>query len=342
MSVNRKLAGVLSLFIVACTGLVDASDVPAGWQSYESREYGFALAYPKKSFTYHSGGLDYLDIKLSSYIPLCDPSTVACFIYEGNEYKGTNFSGASVSVNILRDRRTQKECSQIDTGSDAMREKTINGIHFYYGETAGAALGHWQGGPIYRTLHDGVCFELAAATSSVDAQAIYPPTKQFESQKLDEDLDAIIQTFRFVGPVADGPAWKVYNNSYCGGTFEIPDRDEMVTDTEYSNGKFTSGEISCSSHFEDHGRRYTFSAKVNLQTQDALEAWLKSSDYPRIDRADVVERARYFTKYRAGSYYYIFGQSTLYIFSISDTSGHILNPDGDAIFSHLLRSIKCR
>ena len=62
-----------------------------------------------------------------------------------NQYGAPNLEAAGLSVNVLRDRRTEKECNRIETGSDPVKTKTINGIHFHYGMTGGAAGGHAKG-----------------------------------------------------------------------------------------------------------------------------------------------------------------------------------------------------
>jgi hypothetical protein len=102
-------------------------------------------------------------------------------------------------VNIVSGARTEEECNEIDTGQFPIKREIINGIHFHYGETGGAAAGSVVGGPAYRTFHNHVCFELAlrVATDNTphdDSGVIV----QFDSTKLEMQLRRILRTFQFV------------------------------------------------------------------------------------------------------------------------------------------------
>jgi hypothetical protein len=47
----------------------------------------------------------------------CDITTAACFYFKGGDgvqTAGTNLAGASISVNVLRDRRTEQDCDNIE------------------------------------------------------------------------------------------------------------------------------------------------------------------------------------------------------------------------------------
>ena len=256
-------------------------------------------------------------------------------------YKGTNFGGAAVSVNVLRDSRTEKSCAAIDTGRFAIRTKEINGILFHYATTGGAATSHYAGGPTYHTLYHGVCFEIVANTASVSMGVFDPGTiRKFDSTRLDRELNAIVNTFRFVGPVVDGPAWQVYHNTSVGGSFEYPDGDSVVVSIKYSNEHFHSKEITDSRYFLDHGLRYVVSAKVNLRDKNALQAWLQSSRYPDLSKAHELTQWKRFSEYRAGDYFYIFEPNTLYILTVTDQHGKVLPPDSNRVFRHLLNSFK--
>lgn len=327
MGWKLRLAATLMLILVS--PIVSANQLPAGWKTYENTEYGFTVAYPT-DFTFLSGRLDY-DAQ-GSYLPVCDLSTVACFIDNSNDYRNTNFSAAGVSVNIIRDARTETGCYTINTGIRRIQKITINGIHFHYGLTGQVGTSHSEGGPVYRAFRDGVCFEVAAGIAAVDRDVTDPPMNEFNHGKVEQRLDEIVHTFRFTGPVVDGPGWKVYNDSVCGARFEYPDADTVLTDSE-------SG-ITCAMHFEDHGRRYSLSAKSNLNNHDALEAWLKLAGYPGLAGVEPSSKSQLWSEYKAGPYFYIFGQVTLYTLNVSDTSGHPLDPEGDRIFSHFLHSFR--
>ena len=228
MALTSRSARVLGCLVILAR-LCQATtplNVPADWKSCSNPNYAFTIQYPKE-FTHCAGGLDYCEITSQSYIPVCDDNAVDCFVYAGHEYEGTNFEGAALSVNVLRDRRTEQDCDKtINVGPHPIKTKTINGIRFYYGMAGGVAAGNWEVGPKYRTFYDRVCFELAVNITEASFANFDPGTiKKFDGTELEKVLDAMVNTFMFTGPVADGPAWRVYHNEDVGGTFEYPDGD---------------------------------------------------------------------------------------------------------------------
>lgn len=333
-------AVMLSLVIIgALCQATTPKNAPSAWKSYSNRDFGFTVRYPK-DFTVCEGGLDYCEVSPSSYVPVCSDEVIDCFVYTGREYEGTNFEGAALSVNVLRDRRTEQECNEFDIGPNPVRSKTINGIHFRYGMTGGANLGHWGGGPTYRAFYDKVCFELAANTSGTNFANFDPGTiKEFNGANLDKELDAMLNTLRFIGPVADDPSWRVYHNSDVGGTFEYPDSDTVVRSIEYSPERESSNEITDSLFFSDNGLNYFVATKVGLK-KDALDPWLKSSGYPDSSKAQELRHSNLFTEYKAGNYWYVYGQGALYILGASDQHHNVVVPPDNEVFHHFLHSFK--
>jgi hypothetical protein len=41
------------------------------------------------------------------YAPACSHATINCFGHTGQDYKGTNFDGAGIAINVLRDAKTE-------------------------------------------------------------------------------------------------------------------------------------------------------------------------------------------------------------------------------------------
>lgn len=281
--------------------------MPADWKSYSNHDFGFALQYPR-NFTACAGGLDYCEVSPSSYVLVCSDEVVDCFVYTSREYEGTNFEGAALSVNVLRDRQTEQDCNKFHIGPNPVKTKIINGILFRYGMTGGANLGHWGGGPTYRTFCNQACFELAANTSGTNFANFDPGTiKEFNGPKLVNEFDAMLSTFKFISPVADGPAWRVYHNSDVGGAFEYPDADTVVRSIEYSPERESSNEITDSLFFSDNGLNY-FVATIVGSKKDALDAWLTSSGYPDLSKAQELRHSKLFKEYRAGDYLYVYGK----------------------------------
>jgi hypothetical protein len=310
----------------------------AGWRTYRSPDYGFSIDYPTNISSYGSHP-DPVEMK-SSYIPICNETTVACFEYNGNEYEGTILEAAGLSVNVLRDLRTEQRCNDIDTNSTSISTETINGIKFHYAPTGSAGAGHGLGGTSYRAFYQNVCFEIAVGIVVTGGKADEPGIKRFDDRKLDKALNEMAHTFRFIGDVIDGPAWKVFNDSGCGGLFEYPDGDTVVKTIEYSEDGFYSNEITCSQYFSNGGRNYTVAVKVSIKDANQLNRWLKESGLPDLSKAQVVTKSTSWTEYHAEPYFYVFSQGTVSILSVSDSKGVVLAPAGDRVFLHLVKSFR--
>jgi hypothetical protein len=310
----------------------------AGWRTYRSPDYGFSIDYPT-NVSFYGSHPDPAEMK-GSYIPICDYTTVACFEYNGNEYEGTILEAAGLSVNVLRDLRTEQDCINIDSGSGPIKTERINGIKFHYALTGTAATGHEEGGTSYRAFYQNVCFEIAVGTVVTGARADEPGIKKLDERKLDKALNEMVHTFRFIGDVIDGPAWKVFSDSGCGGSFEYPDGDTVVKTIEYSQSGFYSNEITCSQYFSNDGRDYTVAVKVQIKDANKLNTWLKESGLPDLSKAQVVTKSTSWTEYQAEPYFYVFSQGTVSILSVSDSKHVVIAPTGDRVFMHLVKSFR--
>lgn len=221
MTLHLRVFVYVAVFSTICV----AGDARGGWQTYRSPDYGFTIDYPT-NMKFYQGHPDYGETTIS-YIPICDYTTVACFEYNGKEYEGTNFEAAGLSINVLREIRTEHDCDKIDTGSYPIKTQTINGIKFHYGMTGEGGTSQSKGGPAYRVFHQNVCFEIAVATAQISIGAFDPgAVRAFDSATLDRLLDKMVRTFKFVGAVKDGPGWKVSTTGCAGASMSIPKRKQ--------------------------------------------------------------------------------------------------------------------
>lgn len=131
------------------------------WQTYRSPDYGFTIEYPQSMTMYPDRPVKAPE---RSMFPVCE-WTLACFQYNGDAFHNTNVQSMGVSVNVLREMKTEGECNQIDTGTRAVKIMTINGILFHYGDTDEAGLGSGRSVTQYRAFHQNVCFEVALVTA---------------------------------------------------------------------------------------------------------------------------------------------------------------------------------
>lgn len=187
---------LISMFVAGVTSTSFAANVPAGWKVYRSREFGFEIAYPKdaKFSLAESNDGD----TPPSTIPVCEESTVACVQPDVRQYEGTRLRAAGLSVNILRDLRTEKQCASIDTGQYPIRKTTIHEVPFHFGETGGVAAGTVDVGTSYRTFHENICFELRIRLVFDNTAHDPDDIKEISTTELQNRIHRVLRTFRFV------------------------------------------------------------------------------------------------------------------------------------------------
>jgi hypothetical protein len=136
-------------------GMLSAAQPPPGWQTYSNPDYGFTISYPPdiKLYSARDGGP-------GGYSPICFETTVTCLGYSGTDYQGTNFEGAGVAINVLRDAKTEQDCDTLRSPFPT-RVEIIHGHPFHTAIVTDAGLSHVTSGPAYRAFYQNVCFESA-------------------------------------------------------------------------------------------------------------------------------------------------------------------------------------
>lgn len=169
------------------------------WQSYTSAQNDFVIKYPNN----FSVSTDINKVRPLTYIPVCDDTMVSCVYYSGSEYKGTNFDGAGVSVNILSDLNTEGECYKFNVPTNeaqtSVGDITINAVTFKSAIGGGAATGHYDKVQVYRNFRSNKCYEIAQTLASTSI-GVYEPgaIKAFNEDKVWNELADIVKTFEFV------------------------------------------------------------------------------------------------------------------------------------------------
>lgn len=141
-------------------------------------------------------------------VPICSSGgrnqtgVLACFGFKaGPTQTGTTFQGAAFSVADLGQMKDLAACLQASKpqGSPGQWDKKqINGTEFMVTDTGGGGAGHWSGGQVYRTLHDGRCYELNTLVTGSYADATQPPTKEFNHFGVDDAITVPVTTFKFI------------------------------------------------------------------------------------------------------------------------------------------------
>jgi hypothetical protein len=332
------LASLCSAATVVCAG--STAKERAGWQTYRSPDFGFAIDYPGNMTFYPSHPVEPPEL---SMFPICN-FTVACFQYNGDAFKETAIQAVGVSVNVLRDTKTESDCTRIDNGAGPIKTTRIHGTLFAYGDTDEAGGGHSEGKTEYRAFYQHVCFDVAIVVAERDMgpedekDEGYHPVNAREWRSIMGDLDRMLHSFAFVGPVKDGPDWEVYSDNECGEAFEYPAGATLQRRVEFSKEALNSGNIACEESFEYRGREYTLAVKLNLKDEGALSGWLTSSGYPGLEHVQLITKGNGYSEYGNRTYTYIFHPRELFIFTVSDESGTALVSEADKVFAHFLSS----
>lgn len=138
-------------------------------------------------------------------IPVCSnfdsdsTDTMACVAYQAQEMKGTNFVGAAFSVNALKDARNEPECSKVDVPDANSHDEVVNGVTYKVTRNHEGAAGHLFDGLVYRSFHNGKCYELDLRVASSNIDNYDPGTvKPFDSEKVQRALKAVLASFKFL------------------------------------------------------------------------------------------------------------------------------------------------
>jgi hypothetical protein len=316
--------------------------IPVVWQTYRSPDYGFTIAYPASMSFYPGHPVEAPEF---SMFPICDDTTVACFQYNGDAIKQTKVQAAGVSVNVLRGRKSEQECNNIDIGSGPpVKTIALHGTLFRYGNTGEGGLGSGRAMTEYRTFYQHVCFEVAlvVAESNMgpedEKDEGYHPVNPRAWRRIMSDMDRMLRSFILVGPVKDGPDWNVYYDQGCGGVYEYPSSSTMQKLVEYSEATGDTSRITCVQSFTYKDREYSVAVKVNLNSESAVNQWLSSAGYPTLDRMEIVNKDDQSMEYGDQTHAYIHFRNELFILEVSATDQRPISSQEDPVLTHLLQS----
>lgn len=176
-----------------------ASSTPAFEQTkYRNASFGYELTYPNE-YRMLSGEQD---IQSAGYIPPCDPKAATCLFLSSDFFGKTNFGGAGLGVNIL-ENTDETKCMNLLTADSRIQphEEVVNGVKFKVAGEGDAAMSHQMRGTLYRTFHNGICYELEKRINTSSFEVYESGTidrfTDTEEQEVQASLDSILQSFRF-------------------------------------------------------------------------------------------------------------------------------------------------
>jgi len=182
--------------------------------TFSDVERSFEISYPKSFRFVEPGHLD--EVQRLSFIPVCQEASVVCITYPRGKYPGTTFEGAGFEISLVS-AKSQSMCltppSHPDTSapgysyrvafvvSQTHASKVINGVTFEHGEAAGVATGHVVSTDLYRTFHNGKCYELSVNIAQSNFERSPERPREFnaeDSKRVDKDMNSILDSFRFL------------------------------------------------------------------------------------------------------------------------------------------------
>jgi hypothetical protein len=167
------------------------------------------------------------------------------------------------------------------------------------------------------------------------------PVNRRADRKIGKDMDRMLHSFTFVGPVKDGPDWDVYVDSDCGHSFEYPSLATVDEVLKYS-AAFNPSRITCEEAFTYNGREYTVVVKDDLKDDNAVNNWLSFKGYPDLERMKIVVKEDDFTEYSDQTHAYLRAYGDLFILTVSGANHQPIPFEGDRVFAHLLESFRAR
>ncbi|HVW66256.1 MAG TPA: hypothetical protein VHA78_00830 [Candidatus Peribacteraceae bacterium] len=139
-------------------------------------------------------------IQKPSYIPPCNDGFTYCLYYTGNQYQGTNFESAGLSIVKRTDLTTKNTClTRQPDGYTSITPVTHEGTTYatsVFAPLGDAAMGHYAQDQLYRLSVGSSCYEFRTRIGSTQF-ANYPPgtIKEFSTSDeatLQASLDSIL------------------------------------------------------------------------------------------------------------------------------------------------------
>lgn len=174
---------------------IKPADETASWKTYRNEKYGFEVKYPK----------DFTIENINQGIKFIFPES-----YKNQSYKFKNDvteAWIGVGIGLMNKEGFAGDfCQKVEESN--YEEVKINNLNFIKGITGQAAMGGWYTEyNMYRTLHNGNCYEIILAVTGHGPGAganngMGPLPQDYASpdskEKFISILDQLISTFKFL------------------------------------------------------------------------------------------------------------------------------------------------
>ncbi len=150
----------------------------------------------------------------NAHAPVCDDTahwasagqtSIACFAYPKNKFTDTPaFEAATFSVEVVDDRKTAKSCLAGPEGVEDVDKHgiaKIDGVSFSVFEIGEGGMNQSTEGDVYRTFHDGKCYQLGINRGTAQADVFDPPVRELSDadwHEVNGTLEQARKSFRFL------------------------------------------------------------------------------------------------------------------------------------------------
>jgi len=190
----------------------NAPEIIRGTESllYKNKEFGFQAWYPEGS-----------EVKSENFEGLlritADGVPAAGIYLPSSLFAGTNLGEAAMVVGINASSAALQNCDRAaDEQEKSLGVSTIGGNSFSVFEAVGAGAGNIYESKIYRTIHNGSCYEAVEVLHSGNI-GNYPEgtVKEFDKPKFSGILERMVKTFVFTEDAESGVMGSVNISPVC-------------------------------------------------------------------------------------------------------------------------------
>ena len=183
---------------------------------FDSADGTFRFSYPQLLIHCEQrpqgagGGQYWIDEACTGYGGVCDEpaetdyTTIVCFAYPRNEYTNTPaFEAAAFSIGLVGQDTNEKECLAGSSNWNVEQRgiAKLGGATFHFFKTSSAGMSQGIDQEIYRTFHDGKCYQLAIAIAVANPKVFDPTAKSLtkrEWNQVQHSLEQARDSFVFL------------------------------------------------------------------------------------------------------------------------------------------------
>jgi hypothetical protein len=214
---GKCAAEILGAFclVAACANTLWAQSDPEPLRTFTAPDAAFSFRYWDHLIRCKKIPEVWAPDECSAYHPTCDDladltgkrqTSIACFAYPKNKFTDTKaFEAATFSVEVVDEHATAKSClaGPEAEGLDVDKHGTtrIQGVSFAAFEFGEGGMNQGVDVELYRTFHNGKCYQLGINRASANATVFDPPERDLtdaDEREVNGTLKQALKSFRFL------------------------------------------------------------------------------------------------------------------------------------------------